>query len=198
MADIVRNPNPCTLNTTVSDVCHTLAADSIDNVLGPIKLNSSSLSLLRPDIKVLSSSGDVLRTIKSNVPDLVHLEGSLPSHHSAPTSITLRRTPPFKGTPALVWTIIGQSGEIRVEAPATMIHAFDSGAKIMIEDFAGGEVETVSWEDPMAGLGIKGAANNIGALYEAFAHGEKGTWPTFEDALERHRMLDEVWGDWKA
>lgn len=79
-----------------------------------------------------------------------------------------------------------------------MVHAFDSGAKILIEDFESGDVETVTYEDPMAGKGIKGPANNIGALYEAFAHGEKGAWPTFEDALQRHRMLDEVWGDWKA
>jgi len=35
-------------------------------------------------------------------------------------------------------------------------------------------------------------------LYEAFAGGEKGTWPTFEDALQKHRMLDEVLGDWNA
>jgi len=174
------------------------AADSIANVLGSIKLTSSNLSLLHPDIKVLSSSGQVLRTIKSDVPDLVHIEGSLPSHNNAPTSITLRRAPPFKGTPALIWAVHGQSGEIRVEAAGTTIHAFDSGAKILVEDFESGEIETVTWEDPMAGKGIKGPANNIGALYEAFAGGEKGAWPTFEDALQRHRMLEEVWGDWKA
>lgn len=175
-----------------------LAADSIANVLGPIKITSSNLSLLRPDVKVLSSSGEVLRTIKSNVPDLIHIEGSLPSHNHAPSSITLRRAPPFKETPALIWTVTGQSGEIRVEAAGTTIHAFDSGAKILVEDFASGEAETVPYEDPMAGKGLKGPANNIGALYEAFAGGEKGAWPTFEDALERHRMLDEVWGNWKA
>jgi hypothetical protein len=174
------------------------AADSIANVLGAIKLTSSNLSLLYPDIKVLSSSGDVLRTIKSNVPDLVHMEGSLPSHNNAPMAILLRRAPPFKGTPALIWAVHGQSGEIRVEAVGTMIHAVDSGVKILVEDFESGEVETVSWEDPMAGKGIKGPASNIGALYEAFAGGEKGAWPTFEDALQRHKMLEEVWGDWNA
>ncbi len=173
-------------------------ADSIANVLGPIKLTSSKLSLLRPDIKVLSSSGDVLRTIRSDVPDLAHMEGSLPSHNNAPTTIHLHRAPPFKETPTLIWAVHGQSGEIRVEAAATMIHAFDSGAKILVEDFESGEIETVTWEDPMAGKGIEGAANNIGALYEAFAGGEKGTWPTFEDALQKHRMLDEVLGDWNA
>lgn len=174
------------------------AADSIANVLGPIKPTSSNLSLIRPDIKVLSSSGDILRTINSNVPDLVHMESSLPSHNNAPIAISLRRAPPFKGTPALIWSVHGQSGEIRVEAAGTTIHAFDSGAKIQIEDFESGDVETVTYEDPMAGKEIQGPANNIGALYEAFAHGGKGSWPTFEDALQRHRMLDEVWGDWKA
>jgi len=79
-----------------------------------------------------------------------------------------------------------------------MIHAFDSGAKILVENFESGEVETATWEDPMAEKEINGPARNIGALYEAFAGGEKVAWPTFEDALERHRMLDEVWGDWKA
>lgn len=67
-----------------------------------------------------------------------------------------------------------------------------------MEDFGKGEVENVTWEDPPAVKDIKGAAKNIGGLYEAFASGEKGAWPTFDDALERHRMLEDVWGDWKA
>jgi len=79
-----------------------------------------------------------------------------------------------------------------------MIHAFDSGAKILVENFESGEVETATWEDPMAEKEINGPARNIGALYEAFAGGEKGAWPTFEDALQRHKMLEEVWGDWNA
>ena len=86
-----------------------------------------------------------------------------------------------------------------MEADSTAsIHAFAAATKILVEDYGSGEVESVKWEDGMAEKGLKGPAKNIGALYEAFASGAKGTWPSFEDAVERHRFLDEVWGDWEA
>lgn len=179
--------------------------DSISSVLGPINPKTSNLSLLRPDVKILSASGEVLRTIKSDVPDRFQIEGFLPSFSNAPISISLRRSTPFKGTPGFIWSIEGSKGEIRVEADGTSIHAFEQNAKILVEDFekSGGEVENVPWDDPMADRGFKGPARNIGSLYEAFAaadaEGEKkGAWPTFEDALERHRLLEAVWGDWHA
>lgn len=170
--------------------------DSIANVLGPIKLTASNLSLLRPEVKILSSAGDVLRTIKSNVPDRFQIEGSLLSFSNAPLSISFRRAAPFKGTKALIWSIEGEKGEIRVEADRASIQVWDSDARILVEDFESGEVEAVTWQDGMAERGFTGAARNIGSLYEAFAGGEEKAWPNFEDALERHRLLKEVWGDW--
>ena len=174
--------------------------DSIANVLGPIKPTASNLSLLRPNIKVLSSSGEVLRTIQSNVPDLININGTLSSHNNAPFSFSFHRGPQFKGTSALVWSVHGEKGEIRVEADTTGIHAFDENqnVKILVQNFESGEVEKVTWEDVMADRGLKGPAKNIGSLYEAFAEGGKAEWPTFEDALERHKFLEDVLGNWEA
>lgn len=150
-------------------------------------------------MKILSSSGKVLRTEKSDVPDRVHVEGSLDSHDGAPISIALRQGKPFKNTPALVWSILGEKGEVRLEAlEQSGFQAFDVTVTIAVENAETGEVETVKWEDGMQERGYKGSAKNIGTLYELFARGKEGSWATFEDALEWHRFLEEAWGDWKA
>ena len=174
--------------------------DSIASALGPIKPTASKLSLLRPNIKVLSSSGEVLRTVQSNVPDLININGSLSSHNNAPFSYFFKRGPRFKGTPALIWSVHGETGEIRVEADTTSIHAVDDNqnVKILVENFESGEVENVTWKDVMADRGLKGPAKNIGSLYEAFAEGGNAEWSTFETALERHKFLEDVWGEWEA
>ena len=174
--------------------------DSISIVLGPIKPTASNLSLLRPNVKVLSSSGEVLRTVQSDVPDLINFNGTLTSLNNAPSSFYFRQGPQFKGTPALIWSVHGEKGEIRVEADVSMVQAFDENqnAKILVENFGSGEVEEVTKEHAMADRGLKGPAKHIESLYEAFADGGKAEWPTFEDALERHKFLEDVWGNWKA
>ena len=134
--------------------------------------------------------------MKSDVPDRFQIEGILPSHADAPISISYRHLPPFKGTPGLIWAIQGSKGEIRVEADAVSITIWDQNTEVLVEDYETGEVESVSWVDGMAERGFQGAARNVGGLYEAFAGAEKSAWPSFEDALERHRFLEEVWGDW--
>ena len=127
------------------------------------------------------------------MPDRIHIEGSLSSHNDAPISIFMRRGNPFKGTPGLVWDIQGESGAIRVEAQGSAITAFDYPTKILVEDLKSGKVENVTWKDEMAERGFEGSGKNIGKLYELFAEGKKGSWPTLEDALERHRFLEDFW-----
>lgn len=172
--------------------------DSILNVLGPMKFIAPHLSLQRPNVNVLSPTGEVSRVMRSETPDLINVHGTLPSHNNAPISIIYRAGHAFKGTPALIWSIVGEKGEIRVEGEQANLHAVSTGFKILLQSKGSDEVETVEWRNEMAERGLQGPAQNTGSLYEAFATRKEGSWPGFEQALERHRMLEEVWGDWKA
>ena len=172
--------------------------DSILNVLGPVTSITPHHTLQRPKLNVLSPEGEVIRVAQADVPDLINIHGLLASQANAPISITYRRAPPFKGTPGLIWSLVGEKGEIRVEGEGTYLHAFDAGVKVQVQLNGSEDVESVEWKNEMAEKGIQGPAANIGALYEAFAKGKEGSWPGFEQALDRHRMLEEVWGDWRA
>lgn len=170
--------------------------DPLASALGGIKVEKSNLANMSPEIKVLGANKEVLRTMTSDVPDYIHIDGSLPSHNSAPISILFRKGPPFKGTLPFIWSIQGEKGEIRVEAESAGLQAFDVPVKVMVEDYRSGEVENVKWDYDVSVKDFKGPAKNIGMLYEKFAEGSG--YPTFADALERHEFLEEVWGDWKA
>ena len=173
--------------------------DSILNVLGPMKSITPHLSLQRPEISVLSSStGQVSGVVQSNVPDLINVHGILTSQGSAPISILYRAGPAFKGTPSLIWSIVGEKGEIRVEGEGPHLHASSKGFKVLLQPTGSEDVESIEWKNEMEERGFQGPAANIGSLYEAFANGQRGSWPGFEQALECHRMLEEVWDDWHA
>lgn len=171
--------------------------DSMLNVLGPMEDMKPKLSLQRPVNKVLSSTGETLGSVKSDVPDLVDIQGALKEHAGAPISVMLRRGQPFKDTPGFVWSIMGENAEIRMEADAPATAVWDTGAKIMVQATGTQDVENIEWKSPMAERGLQGPPKNIGNLYEAYADGTGG-WPDFQQAVERHKMLDEVYGDWSA
>ena len=172
------------------------AIDSIHSVLGPFGDTESTLSLIRPNVKISSDSQDVTELITSNVPDHIVYTGSLLNFDDAPISVTIRRGPPFKGTPGIIWSILGETGEIRVEGPGPALQAFDEGTKVSVESFETGEVQEFDWKDET--IPFKGPAKNVGALYEAFASGEEGSFPDFSDAVALHQEIDALWLKWDA
>ena len=154
------------------------------------------MSLLRPKVKILSPSGEVKETIEADTPDHIIYSGTLNNHDNAPISIIFRGGPPFKNTPGFIWSILGETGEIRVEAPGCFLNAWDAGARILVQHFETGQVQEVDWEDKQCPL--KNPAKNIGSLYEAFASGKEGAYPTFEEAVGLHKEIDELWKSWDA
>lgn len=168
--------------------------DSIHSALGPFANTSSILSLTRPKIDLLSPSGQVTGTATSDTPDHIVYTGRLSHWNNAPVSITLRRGPPFKDTPGFVWSIQGETGEIRVESVGPSFQAFDLGSKMLLENYENGEVEKVDWENKESPWKLP--ARDIAALYEAFAGGEKGAYPDFEGAVGLHQELEAMWKHW--
>lgn len=170
--------------------------DSIHNVLGPFTNTKSTLSTTRAKVDVLSSSGQVTETILSDVPDHIIYSGKLSNSDSAPISIFLRRGAPFKDTPGFVWSILGETGEIRVVSNSPALQAFETSTQILVQSFESGDVQEVDLEDGQSPFKLP--AKNIASLYEAFASGKKGTFPDFEDAVGLHQELGEMLKQWDA
>ncbi|CAG9953771.1 unnamed protein product [Clonostachys rosea f. rosea IK726] len=154
----------------------------------------------RPEVKISSSvSKEIIETVKTNVPDLVIAVGTVtPSEtvqENASVLFRFRQGQPFGNEPALVWTINGTKGELRLTAQAgTTLHAAAYFGSVIIEhhDFATDRVEDIpwAWEDWQEGLPV--LARIVGLVYERFAEKVVSGVPTFDDAQKRHKQLEEI------
>lgn len=109
------------------------------------------------------------------------------------------------GTPSsrLDWRIFGEKGEIRITSSGTwpfipVIEDLDIKVYVLDDTVIDGRQEqdvedALHPRDELEGL--PPVARNIGRLYELFVQPETEshvTYPTFEYALERHKMLAEM------
>ncbi|KAI0844097.1 NAD(P)-binding protein [Daldinia vernicosa] len=179
--------------------------DFVQFVLGDIQVLHSHLQLQRPDVKIWDrSSGKVVKTVRSDVPDLILVTGSLQASEYATSGATVhlrfRRGQAFKGEDPFVWSINGERGEIRLSASGGPgISAASHGQPLTIEvhDFDTDGVENVEWNwQGREELDI--SARIVGALYEAFAAGDAAKYPTFDHASKRHDQLDRILAQFSA
>jgi predicted dehydrogenase len=106
--------------------------------------------------------------------------------------MTLRGGKPFKDTPGLEWRIYGETGEIRVTAGGPLLQIGYPDMKIQVHDFAKEAAEDVKIEaDEFDTEKFGLPARNVGRLYKAFADGSINC--TFEDAVERHRLIEQMY-----
>ncbi len=183
--------------------------DLVQSVLGELASVKGDFHLQRPETKLLDAQGQLIKTVQSDVPDLIFVSGKWNESSITQKNATLhyrfRRGQPFPGEPALEWTINGEKGEIRVISPAnTFIQVGDAAAPRIIEvhDHEIDKVEKVEWdyEDWQKELPIQ--ARVIGRLYEDFAEvkrtGAKEKYVTFQSAARRHEQLESLLSEWKA
>lgn len=119
----------------------------------------------------------------------------------ATLAVTFRRGQPFPGDPALVWTVYGEKGEIRLVAPggtALPADGYSEPVTIDVHDFASGEVKRVGWEWAPWQEELPVVARSIAALYEAYAEGDESRYPSFGDALVRHEQLQQILSGWSV
>ncbi|KAI1470397.1 NAD(P)-binding protein [Daldinia caldariorum] len=173
--------------------------DFVQVVLGDIQVLHSQLQIQRPDVKMRDrSTGKIVKTVRSDVPDLIHVTGSLPgSEHTtsgATVHLRFRRGQAFKGEDPLVWSVNGERGEIRLSAsdgPGISAGAHAHPVTIEVHDFDTDEVEKVKWSwNGREELNV--SARMVGAQYEAFATGDETKYATFEHASKRHKQLNEM------
>lgn len=186
--------------------------DYIHSVLGEFSSFQSHAQIQRPKISVLSTSFGskdstaFTKTVKSDVPDVLSIHGTLNASslvaEGAMLSATFRTGPSFPGSPAFVWTIAGTKGEIRVISPAgpyLMSDSYGSIEKperitIEVHDFAKDAVEIVPWDWNELQKDLSMVRGRLVAdVYERFAvNGKDGAWPRFEEAVVRREELEGI------
>lgn len=144
----------------------------------------------RKYIQITDSEGKVLEEKHAKTSDdTIFLNGTLSS--GIPLSMTLRGGKPFKDTPGLEWRIYGETGEIRVTASGPFLNIGYPDTKIQIHDFEKDTVEEVQVDKDEFDEGFGIPARNVGRLYKALADGKINC--SFEDAVERHALLDAMY-----
>ncbi|KAM3540959.1 hypothetical protein MY1884_009759 [Beauveria asiatica] len=115
--------------------------------------STAQFQLQRPDMKLVEPTGKVVGTIRSNVPDLILVHGTLhgteTTQQGATVSLRFRAGEPFQGDDAFVWTINGEKGEIRltsVHGPTFHTAADNKTVTLEVHDFESDQVQTIKWD----------------------------------------------------
>ncbi|KAF2449994.1 putative oxidoreductase [Karstenula rhodostoma CBS 690.94] len=175
--------------------------DTVLSVVGDLEPGavSSKLQLQRPDVRVRDpSTNEIIKTVQSDVPDLVSLHGTL-KHSSATLSYLFRRGQPFPGTPALTWTINFEHGEIRLVSPSGLNLELGEPVTIHVHWFDSDEVEEVKWEWNAEQTAIPPSARNVINTLVAFADRKApgDGWVSLEDAANRARLIEGFLAEWE-
>ncbi|QDS69968.1 hypothetical protein FKW77_002865 [Venturia effusa] len=170
------------------------AIDLILYTLGELKQYSTILGNQRPETRIVDrSSNTIMETVVKNSPDQVLLQGTLTT--GPILSVHVRGGRGFASKPKFLWRIYGEKGEIEVTASGTGLNVGYDDEQILLDDFEKGTLETVSvdtdeWDE------LPRQARNVARLYEAFRKGKGDGIATFDEAVERHKMLDGMYEAW--
>lgn len=158
------------------------------HVLGEFASFTSLLGNQHPVVVIVDNGKIVEASVEKDTHDHIMLQGTLVS--GAVVSFQMRGGKRFKGSPGLVWRIYGEKGEIMITGSSP---SFDEGPNevvIKVYDNDTDSVEEIELpKDPKVNL--PSAGRNVARLYDAFAKGEH--YPTFDDAVARHRFIDLVY-----
>lgn len=158
--------------------------DALCYILGEFGDLQVTLANHRPKMPIIDmASKEVLRVVDNDTYDYLSMIGTLLS--GAVATVVYQGgggdSPTTKG---LHWEIKGTEGSLILEGPNGLVEMFHTTLKFVPE---GGQPEDI---------GVEVADDwsyNVGKAWEAFAAGELGAVPTFEDALIRHRMIDAIY-----
>ena len=148
-----------------------------------------------PDDEPVKIVGEVERTSH----DQILLQGHL--ENGAVFSFHMRGGMAFPDTPGLEWRIYGEKGEIRVTAPSMNLHYGGPGHSVQVHDHDTGKVEDIPFpQDVYDEKEFPWPARGPARVYDAFAasqstqsSGNSG-FATWEDAVKRHRLVEEIYG----
>lgn len=152
------------------------------------------MSTQRPRVPLVDrETNEVIDTIDRTSFDTVALQGKLHSSKAVKPVLSyhLRGGKPFPSDQkAMVWNIYGTKGEIQITASTVFLNVGAADVALWLYENGKEKAEKVELTEDDFLLKLPLPGQNIGKLYELYAEG-KG-YPTFEDAVLRHRMIDEM------
>lgn len=194
-------------NAVVIENGHCL--DYIHSVLGEFDSFRARMQIQRPTLDLLGAEGTKKGSVASTTPDLLSLHGSLkPS--SGPVGVvpgatlaqTFRNGPPFKGQPAVRWSINGTKGELLITIQGHYLHSHTTDPiTILHHDHATDEVTELKWDWAEWQKELPVRSRITAELYERYAEwveGGKGDvkegreWPSLDDAVVRTEEFAEI------
>ncbi|SMQ51627.1 unnamed protein product [Zymoseptoria tritici ST99CH_3D7] len=134
----------------------------------------------------------IVGEVKRTSHDQIAIQGHLTN--GAVFSFHMRGGHPFPDTPGLEWRVYGKAGEIRITTPSANLHFGGSGHKIQLHDHKSGSVKNIEvpkdeWDEKELPITARAPAR----IYEAFADGKEDGYGTWEDAVVRHRLVEEMY-----
>ncbi|KAK0763437.1 hypothetical protein N5P37_002814 [Trichoderma harzianum] len=164
--------------------------DVMQSILGGVHNIHTHFQIQRPELKRVDlSTGEVVGTAQTDVPDLVILVGSLKKSAIVRDGATLlvryRKGVPFKGEPALIWSI-------------NCLNVYSVPVTIEVHDFATDEVNPIEWRWSDYQMEIPEDARATAAWYEAYAAGVENEAATFQTALHLQEQLEEWLASFKG
>jgi len=190
--------------------------DLVHTVLGEWASFESRMQIQSPEMTIVDRNESPNRSITSDVPDFLSIHGRLAKGRcdiadDASLAISYRSGPPFKDTPAFVWNIYGEKGEILVmspDGPYVQAMAHTDRLTIQLHDHQTDEVSEIPWHWQSWQEQYEVAARGVAELYERYAKWvEAGKpsvvsgdaqWPRLHDAVLRHQELDDLFAQFDA
>jgi predicted dehydrogenase len=169
------------------------------------------MAVSRPKISIIDPhSKSTVKETQSDVPDFLSIQGTVSS--GAILTGTFRNGKPFKGTPAFVWSINGELGEILVTSPSgPYIFSGDSYGErpqIQIHDFATDEVKELEWDWAEWQKDLPIRSRGIAQVYERYARwvdagkpkdrGEDMDFPSLESGVDRMKEIQRMFEQFDA
>jgi predicted dehydrogenase len=148
-----------------------------------------------PEVKIIDGgeTRKVVGVAKKDTPDQIILQATLKT--GAVLSLHIQGGPPPPFDPKFLWRISGEKGDLDISADYLRLNVISDGITIRLYDRESGNVEEVPIEkDELDDL--PGPAKNIGRVYEAFAKGDKKFLVTFEEAFQRHVLIEKILKHW--
>lgn len=179
--------------------------DTILSVLGELSPSTThaALQLQRPDVRIRDPvTKNIVETVRSNVPDLFSLHGTIASS-SATFTYFFRRGQPFPGRPSLEWTINCEFGEVRLVSPSTLSFGTsnkDEPITIHVHWFEEDKVEEVKWQWSEEEEELPVIARTVFRSLVAFGEGKDSVdgWVDIKDAQSRAHQLEGFLRQWES
>lgn len=191
--------------------------DFVHEVLGEFESFQTRMQIQRPELLQIKSDGPSSETLKTDVPDFLAVHGKLAQTEgkaelagNASLAVTFRSGPAFEDTPAFIWSINCEKGEMLITSPSGPYlqgGSYREPVTIQLHDHATDEVVEIHWDWQEWQKALPVRARIRAEVYERFASwwesgkggfGADAWWPTLKDAVVRHAELKEMFEQFDA